>query len=395
MAVDTTVMFTGIKFENPFMLSSAPPTESESNILRAFDAGWGGVVTKTIGLHPVVNVYGAKAKFMRTSPENAQVSMTARASRPALWFVLPALAIYLLIVIYPSLAGAVYAFTNWSGVGDTREFIGLDNFRAILSDDQSFGALRNTVFLTVFIVVVQNFVGFLLALGVHTRIKSRHVLRTILFAPAVVSPVVLAFLWKYLFNPAPDSGLNALLGFIGLGALRQNWLGDPAWRCGRRPHRRVAVRRLLDGDLPRRAAGRTAGSAGRLRTRRRRALRAPAPRRRPADRPGVHDQPDAVEIGGLKLFDQVFAITNGGPGYATETLSTLTYKQAFVFGHYGYSTAIALVLALLVAASRWSSCATCATARWSHEASLHAAHVRSRALMIAVALLFLFPVYVR
>jgi dihydroorotate dehydrogenase len=75
MAIDTSVEFTGIHFENPFMLSSAPPTESESNILRAYEAGWGGVVTKTIGLHPVVNVYGAKAKFMRTSPEDARVSI--------------------------------------------------------------------------------------------------------------------------------------------------------------------------------------------------------------------------------------------------------------------------------------------------------------------------------
>jgi raffinose/stachyose/melibiose transport system permease protein len=55
-------------------------------------------------------------------------------------------------------------------------------------------------------------------------------------------------------------------------------------------------------------------------------------------------------IGGLKLFDQVFAATNGGPGYSTETLSTILYKQAFVFGEFGYSTAIALVLALFVAA---------------------------------------------
>jgi raffinose/stachyose/melibiose transport system permease protein len=55
-------------------------------------------------------------------------------------------------------------------------------------------------------------------------------------------------------------------------------------------------------------------------------------------------------IGGLKLFDQIFATTNGGPGYATETLSTVLYKQAFVFGKFGYSTAIALVLALFVAA---------------------------------------------
>jgi dihydropyrimidine dehydrogenase (NAD+) subunit PreA len=72
------VTFTGIKFENPFLLSSAPPTESESNILRAFDAGWGGVVTKTIGMHPVTNVVGAKAKFMRTAAEDASVSMRKR-----------------------------------------------------------------------------------------------------------------------------------------------------------------------------------------------------------------------------------------------------------------------------------------------------------------------------
>ena len=72
---DRSVTFTGIHFENPFLLSSAPPTESENNILRAFEAGWGGVVTKTIGLHPVTNVVGAKAKFMRTSAEDARVSM--------------------------------------------------------------------------------------------------------------------------------------------------------------------------------------------------------------------------------------------------------------------------------------------------------------------------------
>src|SRR3982751_7087178 len=72
------VTFTGIPFETPFLLSSAPPTESENNILRAFEAGWGGVVTKTIGLHPVVNVVGAKAKFMRTSPDDASVSMKKR-----------------------------------------------------------------------------------------------------------------------------------------------------------------------------------------------------------------------------------------------------------------------------------------------------------------------------
>ena len=78
MSANRSVKFTGLDFANPFLLSSAPPTESESNILRAFEAGWGGVVTKTIGLHPVVNVVGAKAKFMRTSPDDAYVSMKKR-----------------------------------------------------------------------------------------------------------------------------------------------------------------------------------------------------------------------------------------------------------------------------------------------------------------------------
>ena len=72
------VIFTGIRLENPFLLSSAPPTESETNILRAFDAGWGGVVIKTIGMHPISNVVGARTKFFRTTPDDNNVSMKKR-----------------------------------------------------------------------------------------------------------------------------------------------------------------------------------------------------------------------------------------------------------------------------------------------------------------------------
>src|SRR5262245_22772604 len=78
MAIQLATKFTGLAFENPFLLSSAPPTESDSNIMRAFDAGWGGVVTKTIGLHPVVNVDGPKTKFLRADAESAHLSMKKR-----------------------------------------------------------------------------------------------------------------------------------------------------------------------------------------------------------------------------------------------------------------------------------------------------------------------------
>src|SRR6186997_1356438 len=75
---DLSTTFTGLRFENPYMLASAPPTESDSNIMRAFDAGWGGVVTKTIGLHPVVNVDGPKTKFLRANADSPRLSMQKR-----------------------------------------------------------------------------------------------------------------------------------------------------------------------------------------------------------------------------------------------------------------------------------------------------------------------------
>jgi dihydroorotate dehydrogenase len=78
MPADLSTTFTGVRLRNPFLLSSAPPTESESNILRAFEAGWGGVVTKTIGLHPVVNVLGPKTKFLRADADSGRLSMKKR-----------------------------------------------------------------------------------------------------------------------------------------------------------------------------------------------------------------------------------------------------------------------------------------------------------------------------
>src|SRR5439155_1359169 len=78
MAADLSTTFTGIRCQNPLLLSSAPPTESESNIQRAFEAGWGGVVTKTIGLHPVVNDTGPKTKFLRADADSPHLSMKKR-----------------------------------------------------------------------------------------------------------------------------------------------------------------------------------------------------------------------------------------------------------------------------------------------------------------------------
>ncbi len=269
---------------------------------------------------------------------------------PPWWFAAPALLVYAVVVLYPSGSGIAYAFTDWSGIGE-RSFVGLDNFSALLDDEAARGSLVNTLLLTVAIVVVQNGIGLLLALGVHARIKSRAILRTIFFAPVVVSPVMVAFLWKYVYNPDPDDGLNAILGAVGLGGLRQDWLGDPdlalwsvagmvIWQfAGYSMVIFLAGLESVPHSLHEAAMIDGAGRFQRFRF-----------VTWPLLAPALTVNIMLSTIGGLKLFDQVYAATNGGPGYASETLSTVLYKQAFVFGNFGYSTAIALVLALFVAA---------------------------------------------
>lgn len=153
---------------------------------------------------------------------------------PPWWFAAPALLVYALIVLYPSASGILYAFTDWNGIGD-RSFVGADNFDRLLRDDAARGSLVNTLLLTVAIVVVQNGIGLLLALGVHTRIRSRAVLRVVFFAPAVVSPVMVAFLWKYVYNPAPDAGSTGSSARWGSAPCARTGSATPRWRCGRWP----------------------------------------------------------------------------------------------------------------------------------------------------------------
>jgi raffinose/stachyose/melibiose transport system permease protein len=269
---------------------------------------------------------------------------------PPLWFAVPALLVYAVVVLYPSIAGMLYAFTDWSGIG-SKSFNGLANFRALFSDDRAVGALRNTLLLTVAIVIVQNGIGLLLALGVRARIKSRTVLRVIFFAPVVVSPVMIAFLWKYVYNPAPGAGLNGILGALGLGGLRQDWLGNPSlaiwsvagmviWQYA--GYSMVIFLAGLEGIPAELHEAALIDGAGRFQRFRYVTW--------PLLAPSLTINVMLSTIGGLKLFDQVYAATGGGPGYSSETLSTVLYKQAFVYGKYGYSTAIALVLALFVAA---------------------------------------------
>ena len=267
---------------------------------------------------------------------------------PPWWFVVPAMVLFVFVVLVPSARGVYYAFTDWDGLSPDLDVVGLSNFTGMLDDPDALQAVGHTLLIAVAVTVIQNGIGLLLALGVNTAIKSRNVLRVLLFAPAVITPIVTAYLWRNLLGP--DGAINSLLGAAGLGALRQDWLGDPdlalwmivlvvVWQFAgysmviflaglQSVPREIYEAAAIDGSGPVRRFWSII---------------------RPLLAPAITINLMLSIIGGIKLFDQVYALTGGGPGHATDTISTLIYKDAFTLGEFGYSIALAVVLTVIVA----------------------------------------------
>ncbi|MGW1030029.1 carbohydrate ABC transporter permease [Streptomyces sp. NPDC002577] len=282
-------------------------------------------------------------------PDAAPLPGVRRArTAPPWWFALPALLLFAFVVLVPSARGVYYAFTDWDGLDPDFSFVGLDNFSAMFRDSDAVQAIGHTLLIAVSITVVQNAVGLLLALGVNTAIKSRNVLRVFLFAPAVITPIVTAYLWRNLLGP--DGAINNLLGAVGLDGRQQDWLGSPrlalwavvgviVWQfAGYSMVIFLAGLQSVPREIHEAAAIDGAGSIRRFWS-----------VTRPLLAPAFTINLMLSIIGGIKLFDQVYALTGGGPGHATDTLSTLIYKDAFTLGEFGYSIALAVVLTIIVA----------------------------------------------
>ena len=285
-----------------------------------------------------------KRSLRRAAGANRRASVRT----PPWWFAVPAMALFAFVVLVPSGRGLYYAFTDWDGLNPSHSMVGLENFAAILDDEDALQAIRNTLIIAVAITVIQNGVGLLLALGVNTMIKSRNVLRVFLFAPAVVTPIVTAYLWRNLLGPS--GAVNSLLGALGLESWRQEWLGDAqlalwsvvgviVWQfCGYSMVIFLAGLQSIPKEIYEAVAIDGAGSIRRFWS-----------VIRPLLAPALTINLMLSIIGGIKLFDQVYALTGGGPGHATDTISTLIYKDAFTLGEFGYSIALAVVLTIIVA----------------------------------------------
>ncbi|MEW2143204.1 sugar ABC transporter permease [Micromonospora vinacea] len=267
---------------------------------------------------------------------------------PPWWFMIPALLLFAFVVLVPSARGLYYAFTDWDGLDPNVTVVGLRNFTDMIHDADARSAVWHTVLIAVAVTVIQNGIGLLLALGVNTMIKSRNFLRVLLFAPAVVTPIVTAYLWRHLLGY--DGAVNTLLGTVGLDSWRQDWLGDPdlalwmivlvvVWQfAGYSMVIFLAGLQSVPKEIYEAAAIDGSGPVRRFWS-----------IIRPLLAPAITINLMLSIIGGIKLFDQVYALTGGGPGHATDTISTLIYKDAFTLGEFGYSIALAVVLTVIVA----------------------------------------------
>jgi raffinose/stachyose/melibiose transport system permease protein len=271
----------------------------------------------------------------------------ARRSFRVWWFIVPGLAIYLFVIVVPAIQGAFYGFTSWDGLSGAIKYVGFANFKKILHDPVALGAIRQTLYLTVAVTVGVTIIGLLMALGVKSMIKSRKAIRVVLFAPAVVAPVMTAFLWQYILSPY--GALNSLLADVGMSRFEENWLGSPRlalwsvsgvmiWQFS--GYAMVIFLAGLEGIDASVTEAADVDGASALKKFRYVIL--------PLLVPAAIINIMLFSIMGLKEFDTVWIMTQGGPGNATQTLATVIYQDAFNLSEFGYAIAVALFLSVLV-----------------------------------------------
>lgn len=273
-----------------------------------------------------------------------------RASRSAgvgYVFIAPALALYLAVIFIPIVSGVGYAFTNWDGLRREVHYIGFANFWRMINDIQVRSSIVTTLLIAGSLVVTKVAAGLALAIAVNGNLKARKHLRVVFFMPVVLTPVIVSYIWKYIFSN--EGTLNTLLGAVGLGPYQ--WLGDPqlallsviivtSWQSvGLSMVIFLAGLQTVPPELHEAAVIDGATALQRFRN-------VTLPMLAPAMTVCVV----IALIQGLRFFDQIYALTRGGPGYATETLSTMIYRISFQFGEFSYGSAVAMVFSIIVAA---------------------------------------------
>ncbi|RHO90644.1 sugar ABC transporter permease [Ruminococcus sp. AF42-9BH] len=264
------------------------------------------------------------------------------------YFTYPAIIVFTIFYCFPIIASFIMSFTNWNikRISEPK-FVAFKNFARLFNDDYFLLALKNTVLFAVVTTLGIVILGLLLALLLNSAIKGKTFLRTCFYLPAVLSLIVVGIMFKAVFKL--DGGiLNQILTTIGLESLTRDWLGDgktamwsiifvQIWKwSGFAMTIYLAGLQGISKDYYEAATIDGAGTWDKFKN-------ITLPLLAPAFTVVI----TMNTIGGFKVFEQVYVMTNGGPGNATQVLNTYIYKE-FSKGTLGRSSAASLLLFLMI-----------------------------------------------
>ena len=262
------------------------------------------------------------------------------------YFTFAALALYALLFVLPSLLGIAYSFTDWSAFADGVDFVGWDNYRLILSGEENYLTyMGNTLVFTAVTTVAKNIVGLALAVLLTKGIRFVNFHRAVIFIPSVLSTLIVGMIFKSILNPKIGL-LNTALRAVGLDGL--NWLIDKdiafmsvmwvdIWK-GSGYIMTLFIAGIMSISTSYYEAAYVDGANAWQQFRKITV---------PMLMPTITTATVLNIIYGLKVFDIVYALTNGGPGFATEVVNTGIYKE-FGMGRYAVGSTLSTVMFLLM-----------------------------------------------
>lgn len=266
---------------------------------------------------------------------------TKKRAKEQIWYMvllLPGFALFVFSVVIPFISGIRVSFTNWDGLGQTMNYVGLKNYLLLARSEDFWNATRHSFYFALLITVANNILSLAVALGLNRKFRGRGILRTAFFFPTCLSTVLAAFIWSFLFREslAPLFGGISLLGnyktvIPGIVIIALwNGLG-------------INVVIYLAGlsNIPRELyeAAKVDG-ANAWQNLRSITL--------PLLMPSITVCVTMTLIGGLKEFATTMATTGGGPGKGSEMVSIYIYKNLYSYYQAGYGQAVAIAFVLIL-----------------------------------------------
>lgn len=285
------------------------------------------------------------------SSRNHKVKIKRKVYNNLKWmsFVIPSMIFYIIFFVLPSLSGAYYSFTDWDGVNAT--FVGLENYKKIFQDVEILSSFKNTMFYTFFITVLQNILGLFFAVLLQKSCTRNNILRVLIFMPHIFSSLLIGYIFKFILESNIGS-LNHILESVGLANLIHPWLSDPVsakwvivlvtvWQCmGYTMVINIAGLQGVPSDYYESASLDGASKWQQFKN-----------ITFPLIAPSTTVNIMMCLIGNLQIFNQIYSITNGGPGYETESIAITMYRLGFGSsgsGRWGYGAAMANVLFFVI-----------------------------------------------